>query len=243
MAHGRQGFSQKAMCRPGVASICQHGINQAALLVDSLKQVFPPATHLPIGFVHAPGGRAGALVPAHPLLQLRRITMHPAHDRRTGLLPRRVPASSPPDPGSLCRICSTSGHRAGGSRREKRRRLEMTHPILTDRYQLWLGLFMQHSRTDCGAGLRRWPQAHAICAGIRVCDTGSSRTYVVAPRFALSISIDFRCLFHTRSPSDRSVCWNFASSSVCRLRSACSKEMNDVAMRTSTERTFSAKLR
>ena len=51
------------------------------MLIDSTEQVFPLATNLYIGLVHPPGGRAITLVPADPLLELRCVTVDPAHDR------------------------------------------------------------------------------------------------------------------------------------------------------------------
>jgi hypothetical protein len=82
VAHGRQRFSQETMGCPSIATVCQHEINQAAMLVEGSKQVLPPAANFHIRLVHAPGGGSIALVLAHSFLQLRRITMHPAHKRR-----------------------------------------------------------------------------------------------------------------------------------------------------------------
>src|SRR5665213_1911982 len=65
----------------GVSPVRQHKVDQAPVLVDSPEQVLPLATNLYIRLVHSPGGRTVALISAHPLLQFRSKTMHPAHDR------------------------------------------------------------------------------------------------------------------------------------------------------------------
>lgn len=52
------------------------------MLFHGPKQVLLPATNFYIRLVDAPRGRSRALIPAHSLLQFRRIAMHPAHDRR-----------------------------------------------------------------------------------------------------------------------------------------------------------------
>jgi|SRR5450756_2768656 len=53
-------------------------VDQPALLVDGPKQVFSSAMNLQKCLIHAPRGSSIALIPAYPLLQLGRITMHPA---------------------------------------------------------------------------------------------------------------------------------------------------------------------
>jgi hypothetical protein len=78
VAHGRQGFAQEAMGRPRVTTIGQHEVDQPAMPVHGAKQVLPPATNLYIRLIDAPRARSIALVPAHSLLQLRRVAMLPA---------------------------------------------------------------------------------------------------------------------------------------------------------------------
>ena len=68
VAHGRQRFSEETMSSSSVAAVCQHEINQSAMLVDGPEQVLPPATNLYIRLVHAPGAGSVALISAHPLL-------------------------------------------------------------------------------------------------------------------------------------------------------------------------------
>ena len=68
-------------CRRTTA-ICQHEVDQAAMLVNSAKQVLPLASDLHLRLVHAPAGPSIALIPPRPLLQLTRVPRHPAHDRR-----------------------------------------------------------------------------------------------------------------------------------------------------------------
>src|SRR5258708_30059280 len=69
------------MSRTGVSPIHQHEVDQPAMLVNGPEQVLPVATDLHIRLVHSPRGRTVPLVPADPLLKLRRVAMNPAHDR------------------------------------------------------------------------------------------------------------------------------------------------------------------
>ena len=95
------------------AAIWQHEVDQSPVIVNSTEQVLPPVTNLHIRLVHAPRGGPIALIPAHPLSQLPAHTDAPSAWSSTDSLPRRAPASSPQDPGSRCRTCSISGHKAG----------------------------------------------------------------------------------------------------------------------------------
>jgi hypothetical protein len=71
--HCRQRFSQETMGRTGVSPIHQHEVDQPAMLVDGPEQVLPVATDLHIRLVHSPRGRTVPLLPANPLLKLRRV--------------------------------------------------------------------------------------------------------------------------------------------------------------------------
>jgi hypothetical protein len=77
VAHDLQCLGQKAACRLGVPAVGQHEIDQASLLVDDPEQVFSLATHPDVGLVRRPI----ALVPADPLLELRRVALDPAVER------------------------------------------------------------------------------------------------------------------------------------------------------------------
>jgi len=66
------------MGRPRIATICQHEVDQPAMLVHGAKQVLPQATNLYIRLIDAPGTRSISLIPAHSLLQLRCVTDSPS---------------------------------------------------------------------------------------------------------------------------------------------------------------------
>src|SRR3984957_15327021 len=68
------------MGRTGVSPVHQHEVDQPAMLVNGPEQALPVATDLHIRLVHSPRGRTVPLVPADPLLKLRRVAM-PAHER------------------------------------------------------------------------------------------------------------------------------------------------------------------
>ena len=64
-------------CTP---SIREGEVDQASHLVDGMEQVFPCTTDAYIGFVDPPGRGTIVMIAASPLLDLRRITLHPSKD-------------------------------------------------------------------------------------------------------------------------------------------------------------------
>jgi len=80
--HRLQCLAQEAVCRARVTAVQQHEVDQPAMLVDGAEQVLPLSTDLDIGFVHSPGVRTVALIPADALFALRRVTLHPPEDCR-----------------------------------------------------------------------------------------------------------------------------------------------------------------
>ena len=55
------------MRRRCIAAVCQHEVDQPAVVINGTKPILPLVAHLDIGLVHAPRGRAITPIPVNPL--------------------------------------------------------------------------------------------------------------------------------------------------------------------------------